>query len=191
MLGRLELNLARYFGISGSYESAEMFSALYERTHLIVFRYIYALHGEPQEDAEDLWLETFAKAWKSRRRFSGSEDAALGWLLQIARNLVIDRHRRRQRQPQTPVYDLEQVAAADELPESQLMLDEQHKLLWSLLERLPDAQREMLILRYILGWRVNQIANYLKIPENTVSITLRRALTKLSNEQEVQDDSAN
>ena len=61
-LSRYELKLARYFGVMGSYRSEEAFTALYERTHLILFRYIYALHGEPQEDVEDVWLETFLKA---------------------------------------------------------------------------------------------------------------------------------
>ena len=37
----------------------------------------------------------------------------------------------------------------------------------------------MVVLRYLLGWRVKEIAHYLDIPENTVSVTVRRSLARL------------
>ncbi|TLN05422.1 sigma-70 family RNA polymerase sigma factor, partial [bacterium] len=36
-------------------------------------------------------------------------------------------------------------------------------------------------LRYVLGWRVNQIAVHLNMPENTVSVSLHRALHRLQD----------
>ncbi len=44
---------------------------------------------------------------------------------------------------------------------------------------LPDDQREMLVLRYLIGWRVNEIAAHLGVTENNVSITIRCALARL------------
>ena len=81
-------------GQSISLRNAESFAKLYDRAHVIVFRFIYSLHGGPPQEVEDLTAETFSRAWKARHRFSGNESAAIGWLLQIARNLVIDAHRR-------------------------------------------------------------------------------------------------
>jgi RNA polymerase sigma-70 factor (ECF subfamily) len=52
-------------------------------------------------------------------------------------------------------------------------------MLFALLRNLPDEQREMLTLRYLLGWRVNQIADYLDVPENTISVTIHRTLDRL------------
>jgi len=184
-LSRYDLKLARHLGVMGSYQNVDAFTALYERTHLIVFRYIYALYGEPQEDVEDVWLETFLKAWRSRHQFTGNEDAALGWLLQIARNLVMDKHRQHKRYPVSDLQDVEAFAApSEDAPESQVMAKEQYQVLWGMLETLSDQQQEMLILRYIVGWQVKQIAHHLQIPENTVSVTLRRILTKLSHQQQ-------
>ena len=37
----------------------------------------------------------------------------------------------------------------------------------------------MLVLRYMLGWRVQQIAAYLETLDNTVSVTIRRMLERL------------
>ena len=39
----------------------------------------------------------------------------------------------------------------------------------------PDADRELLVLRYILGWTVRQIADHQQKSENAVSVALRRA----------------
>jgi len=152
------------------------FSAFYERTHLSLFRYLYGLTGGPQEDVEDLTAEAFTRAWRARRGFQGDEGAALGWLMKIGRRLAIDAYRRRN--ARTVMDD----ALADEVPaiglplEEVAMAGEQQQLLLSLLQRLPDEPREILVLRYLLGWHVNQIATFLDIPENNVSATIHRAL---------------
>jgi RNA polymerase sigma-70 factor (ECF subfamily) len=173
------------FGTHGTYHSAEAFADLHERTHQIVFRYIYALHGEPQEDVEDLWLETYFRAWRSRDRFTGTEEAGLGWLLKIARNLVIDHQRRRSRRPVMVLLDAERKPATpDDEPENQVIANEQYAALWKSLDTLSSQQRELIVLRYMVGWRVNEIARHLQMAENTVSVTINRALKKLSDQPE-------
>jgi len=164
------------------YHSAAAFTALYERTQLIVFRYIYALHGAPREDVEDLWVETYLRAWRRRYTFIGSEDAALGWLLKIARNLVFDARRRRH----VEVFQLSEALpiAGEDLPEQQVIQAEQHQFLDRSLAVLSDQQREIVILRYVVGWRVNQIAAHFRMRENTVSVALQRALHKLAELKE-------
>jgi len=67
---------------------------------LIAFRYIYGMTGGLVQEVEDLTAETFFRTWKKRAQFRGSEQAALGWLLTIARNLVFDTHRRKKAHPE-------------------------------------------------------------------------------------------
>ena len=162
-----------------SLRDADTFRQLYAHNHLIVFRFIYGLHGGPTEDVEDLTAEVFERAWKARHRFSGSAQAALGWLLKIARNLVIDRHRHQKTRGFS--QDIEQhIIPTDEPdPEKQALVREQVKTLWSLLDTIPGQQREILVLRYILGWRVHDIGNHLEMKENTVSVNIRRAINRL------------
>jgi len=163
--------------------NSETFDELYARTYLSVFRYLYGLHGGPVEDVEDLTIETYLRAWKSRRSFTGNLDvAATGWLLLIARRLVIDKYR----------HDRTLIPEADELPEDLpqlgptpehlLLMSENYQILWLLLQKLPGQQRELLVLRYFLGWRVNQIGEFLKIPENTVSVMIHRGIKHLQTE---------
>ena len=183
-LSRYELKQLFGLGSIANYRSAESFAVLYERTHLIVFRYIYSMHGETQQDVEDLWSETYLRAWRSRFRFAGDGDAALGWLLRIARNLVIDKHRRQKRYAVSQLQNLEDIVeSAAEMPENRLVAKEEHLALWKMLETLSQEQREILILRYIVGWQVKQIAEHLQVPANSVSVTLRRTLSRMARTQ--------
>ena len=166
---------------SAPYETQAAFQVLYAETHLAVFRYIYGLNNGSVQDAEDLAAETFTRAWKARHRFTGDSRAAFGWLLTIARNLVIDAHRKHKRRKTDTGIEQIVIVAPDASPEEQAILSEQCKILWQLLQELPDERREMLVLRYMLGWRVNQIARHFGIAENTVSVTIRRLLRQLRN----------
>ncbi len=67
-------------------------------------------------------------------------------------------------------------------------LKEEQEGLWVRLGSIPGPAREMLVLRYLVGWKVNQIAAHLDIPENTVSVTMQRALDKLRAAWQPEDE---
>jgi RNA polymerase sigma-70 factor (ECF subfamily) len=162
--------------------SAEAFEKLYRKSCLPVFRYLYAYTGGSRELAEDLAAEAFMRAWKNRTTYSGRSDGAVGWIIRIARNLAIDTHRRAAGSFESHADPLEEeldAPAALPNPETQVMLSEQQHIVLSLLGELPQEQREILILRYFLDWKIKQIARYMDFPDNTVSVYIRRALEKL------------
>ena len=165
-----------------SVANANVFAHLYEETHLMVFRYVYGLSGGPAQEAEDLTAETYTRAWKTRRHFNGNKQAALGWLLRIARNLAIDLSRRRKIHNVDEDVDVELLLDPKHTPEADVILHEQIKTLWQMLNRLPEDVREILVLRYMLGWQVKQIADYLEMTENNVSVTIRRAIKSLQRD---------
>jgi RNA polymerase sigma-70 factor (ECF subfamily) len=162
---------------------ADSFAHLFNKTHLHIFRYIYGLSGGPRHEVEDLTAETYTRAWKARHRFKGDEDAAFRWLIQIARNLVIDISRRtkvRGKQESFEEISYQGILQSGDLtPEEQITKQSEYKILVTLLNNLAYQQREMLVLRYILGWQVKRIATHLNMPENTVSVYIRRTLEKL------------
>ncbi len=175
-------------------QESEAFSLLYQSTYLIVFRFIYGLLNGPQEEVEDLTAETFMRAWRTRHRFQGDQQAALSWLFRIARNLVIDQYRRDRSHPQVsyanPDLDFMSCASTAEAGsgvkpqavEDQVCLKEQLSILMALLQSLPTDQRELIVLRYIVDWPVKQIAQHLEMKENTVSVYLRRILKQLKTQ---------
>jgi RNA polymerase sigma-70 factor, ECF subfamily len=160
-------------------DSTENFSLLYSNQHLAIYRFIYGLLGASSAEAEDLTAETFERAWQARRRFRGNESAAVGWLFTIARRLVIDAHRRRQVRGPSEDIEMADLLDSNSTPEEQTSALQQKQILWKLLQSLPLKQREMVVLRYMLDWRVIDIARYLKMTENNVSVTLRRTLERL------------
>jgi RNA polymerase sigma-70 factor (ECF subfamily) len=161
------------------------FSILFSRTQIIVYRFIYGLHGGPLEEVEDLTCDTYLRAWKGRNKFSGDDHDALCWLFTIARHLVIDAHRRDKTHRDDSAESLDDtyldamIVSVQHTPEELAINHEQYIHLWAVLQGLPDDRREMLVLRYMLGWQVKQIAQYLGMEENTVSVYIHRSLDQI------------
>ena len=158
------------------------FQIIYERYYLNVFRFIFGLYGGPLEDVEDLTVNTFTRAWKSRNRFHGNINSVQGWLLKIARNLVIDQFRS-MKNKQYPV-DIEQqnIPSVGLEPEELIHRKEQYEVLMGLLSEISDEHREIIILRYFLNWRVKAIAEHLGKSENNISVTIRRILSRIQSQ---------
>ena len=165
-----------------SLANADAFTRLYEETHLKVFRYIFGLSGGPAQEAEDLTAETYTRAWKTRHTFKGNHQAAPGWVLRIARNLAIDLSRRRKLRDMDEEIDVEFLLDPSLTPEMDVIEREQVRSLWQMLNTLSEDTREMLVLRYMLGWQVKQVAEYLEMPENNVSVTIRRTIKRLQRD---------
>jgi RNA polymerase sigma-70 factor (ECF subfamily) len=168
-----------------SLQDPEVFRELYDHTQLIIFRFIFGLHGGPIEEVEDLTCDTFLRAWKARHRFRGSKHDALCWLFTIARHIVIDEHRRKRYQWDRNNISLdrddfkEAWISTNDTPEDRFSAIEQFAILWDLLQKLPDNKREILVLRYMIGWQVKQIAEFIHKEENTVSVMIRRCLNQI------------
>lgn len=170
------------------------FSNLYDRTQIIIFRFIYGLHGGPIEEVEDLTCDTYLRAWNARLRFSGNDHDALCWLFTIARRLVIDAHRHNKAVNSETMLRLDETnfdtdpMSEVETPEEQAAVHDQFKHVWRSLQNLPNEKREMLVLRYILGWKVKEIANYLHKEENTVSVYIKRCMEQIRQEWITEED---
>ena len=159
-------------------EESETFAQFYENTHQNIFRYVMASCEGNVTLAEDVTTETYLRAWKNRRSFSGTSDAAFGWVLTISRRLLIDKFRASSsRPPENELVD--DIEDQNQNTETMLLNHELSEHLIEALQILPENKREMILLRYVLGWRVNQIAGYLSMPENTISVSLRRSLKQL------------
>ncbi len=104
--------------------------------------------------------------------FSGSDEAALGWIITIARRIVIDQQRRAVSAAKREQQEL----PSSPTPEQHAILRERQHLVLDLLSRVSLAQRDHLIMRYLLGWRVQTIAEHLGCSEGSISVSIHRAL---------------
>jgi RNA polymerase sigma-70 factor (ECF subfamily) len=161
-----------------SLEQPEDFARFYEQAHLNIFRYVMVLCAGDQDEAGDITAEAFLRAWDNRRQFSGSQKAALGWVIAIARDILIDRRRHESVSPLEISLEDTLTDGSDGV-ETTMVVDERLRLVVEAMQSLPLPQRDMVTLRYVLGWRVKTIAAHLGMAENTVSVDLRRALAKV------------
>lgn len=125
-------------------------------------------------DAEDLFQETFLRAWRGIRRFRG--DAAIStWLTRILLNVAHDRRRRARPLP-TAVAPPAPTGAdpADGLARRELL-----GRVLAAIDRLPRRQRECLLLKARGGLAVREVAEVLGIGEAAVKSHLLAARKKL------------
>ncbi len=127
--------------------------------------------------ADDLAQEVFCRAWEARGRYveTGSERA---YLLRIADRLVCDHGRRAKRERRISSDEWEQIepADSDELPIDMLTRREVEGRLRLAMDRLSEAQRRILLLRFFGGLQFHEIAEQIGSPLNTVLSHCHRGL---------------
>lgn len=156
---------------------AEAFGQLYERYVEDVYRFFYYRVFNRQE-AEDLTETTFLKAWQGLQGVQADEQLNVkAWLLRIARNLWIDRHR-----TQREIVPLDAVVyreSRDEDPETTLLHQERREELAQALAALPEQLREVLVYRFIHGLSHREIGELLGLKEGHVRVLQHRALQRM------------
>ncbi len=156
------------------------FRTLYERHRGGLYRFIL-YRVDTRHAADELFQDTWSRVIAARRRYR--PDARFRtWLYQIAHHLVIDSYRRKR--PQAGSEESErilerQVADEREQPERVLSSFEQRRRLQRALERLPDEQRTVFLLRIEQGLGLEEIATITGCGRETAKSRLRYALKRI------------
>ena len=149
--------------------------------------YSYVLFRVPNHtEAEDITAETFAAAITALSRFRG-ESQPYTWLLGIARQKIAEAARRRDRTRRREVSEgelsewqretLGLLLEVDigQLPEDAVLREEARAVMRQLLGRLPELQREALLLQVRHGRSIREIAQILDRSEAAANSLLQRA----------------
>jgi RNA polymerase sigma-70 factor (sigma-E family) len=146
-------------------------TALYQAQALGLMRLAHIMLGDRQS-AEDVVQEAFCGLY---RRWSHLSDA--GHALQYLRASVLNgcRSLRRRRAPRAQPYDGQPVMSA----EATVITGEERREVMRALRRLPDRQREALVLRYYLDLSAEEIAATMGIGPSSVRSAIHRALASL------------
>ncbi|HET7417677.1 MAG TPA: sigma-70 family RNA polymerase sigma factor [Solirubrobacterales bacterium] len=132
---------------------------LYVRYADDVLRYITGLVRDHHE-AEDITQNVFAKLMRAIKRYEERAVPFDAWILRVARNAALDHLRAKRAIP------TEEVRLAD-TGRAETALD-RGRALRQALEDLPEDQREVLVLRHIIGLTPVEIANTLDKSESSV-----------------------
>jgi RNA polymerase sigma-70 factor (ECF subfamily) len=164
---------------------AEGFAALYERRYPLIRGYLRRRLGGHPDLVLDLVAETFARALERRGQFDGDRGPAAGWLIGIARHLLLDAARHR-RVDDASRRRLGMERISFEPQELELLERDSASELERSLARLPDEQREAIEKRVLEEESYEAIAAGIGCSQQVVRKRVSRGLATLRREMKEQ-----
>lgn len=169
----------------------EAFTQLVYRHDRDILRLAFHMLGN-REDAQDVFQETFLKAYRSLARFR-SDSSFYTWIYRIATNVSLDRLRKRQKLREEISYeadsttDPDRPALKDTLeeksyysnPERKLYGNELGEKIQEALKTLSEKERLVFELRHYQGLRLRMIGEIMGSTEETAKNYLFRGTQKL------------
>jgi RNA polymerase sigma factor (sigma-70 family) len=155
------------------------FGRLYALYVQPLFRYLYSRIGGVPE-AEDVTAQTFLAALEAFGGYRHDGHFA-AWLFGIARNKAADYFR--QQRKQAPLEDAESLAAESDLLQG-VVQNERSAALAALIAALPEADQELIRLRYVAELNFSEIGRLLGRSEEAAKKALYRLLARLQSQLE-------
>jgi RNA polymerase sigma-70 factor (ECF subfamily) len=124
-------------------------------------------------DAQDLAQDVYLKAYKNLSTLSDLSLAKF-WLFRIARNTCLN-FQKKHRLSRASAFAVTQKIKDPQNPESQMIHQEQLRMLKGAIQRLPKKQRDVFVLKEYGDLSYQEIAETLKIELGTVMSRLNRA----------------
>ncbi len=157
-------------------QAARELDELYRAHAAEIYRYVYAVLGN-RADAEDVTQTTFVNALRALERGERPRKPA-NWLITIAHNLIRQRFRQQQARPHQVALDRDvpTLEADDDGPSIEDLV--------RALQRIPETQREALVLRELEGRSYKEIASILGTSVTALETLVFRARRSLAEELE-------
>ena len=189
----------------GDPRSDESLMEAYRRGEGDAFEVLVARHSRPlynyllrsvhsRARAEELLQEVLLRVVRSRNRYERSAKFTT-WVYTIARNLCVDESRRARFRDHASLdapqrnrrehdgRSLLHTMSADQVPtDARAEAPRLRARLAAAIDRLPDDQREVFLMRQLGGLSFREIGDTVGAPENTVKSRMRYALEKLRQE---------
>ncbi len=147
----------------------------YDKNSDAIFRFIY-FRVRDREEAKDLLQDTFMKVWRYVSE-GHTIDNAKAFLYQTARNLIIDRSRKRTNSSLDELREHGFEIGSDERPRLEHVMDA--NIVLTMVDKLDEKYREPVLLRYVDGFSPKEIANILDESTNVISVRIHRGIRLL------------
>lgn len=163
------------------------FEELVRRHQQRVFALVGGILRRP-EDVEDVAQQVFLKAYLGIKKFD-QRAAFSTWLYKIAVNECWDYLRKKKVRPlvyesdlsEEQVSRLEGIVSLTHPPEGPADRAEARELLDRMLDTLSEQDRQLLVLKEMSGFSVQELADLLKLNVNTVKVRLFRARGRIAD----------
>jgi RNA polymerase sigma-70 factor (ECF subfamily) len=156
----------------------EAFSQVYDEFAERIYKFI-SFKISDREQAEDLLQEVFVKVWHGCPKLKLEDLNFTAWLYTVAGNTVKDHYRKVYRRPQTVSLDpaMDITASEDSSRLASSALD--RTAVQAALEMLPDNYKQVLELRFIQEFSIEETAKAMQKNSVSVRVLQHRAIKKL------------
>ena len=166
--------------INYNFHDPEEFSHIYDEVFPKLFSYV-AYRVERKQDAEDIVSKTFLKVVENYHKFENRHPGSIkGWIFKIAHNLIKNYYRNngRNRIPLS-IDEIHNIDNNKKSVHNEVVDREIYLILVKLINNLSPRQAEIIRLKFIGGFRNQEIAEILYLDEHTVAAYLSRGLKTL------------
>jgi len=158
----------------------DAFESLMKNNRQRIFALAYQ-YTKNAEDTEDIFQETFIKAYNNIQKFRvGKETSFTAWLYRIGINCSIDHLRKHKRHRETTAdgLDIQKLPSSEKGsdPEKHQQTTEIRTKTEEVLKTIAPRQRMVFILRHYQQMNIKEIAEYLECSEGSVKKQLFRAI---------------
>ncbi|SFR29450.1 RNA polymerase sigma-70 factor, ECF subfamily [Lentzea waywayandensis] len=158
----------------------EAFGVLYDNYVDMVFRYVLFRVGGDRAFAEDVTSETFLRALRSIGSVSYQGRDVGAWFVTIARNIVFDHVKSSRYRLEVTTAELQDNREETSGPEQEVMTEATNAELLRCVSQLGDDQRDCIVLRFIEGKSVSEVAQIMDRNEGAVKALQHRAVRRLA-----------
>ena len=148
-----------------------------------IFGFIYSKIAD-RDISNDIFQDTFIKVIKTLKSNSYNEEGKfLPWVMRIAHNLIIDHFRKNKKMPmyrETEEFSIFSIMSDDSLTiENKIIRNQVETDLKKLIEKLPEDQKEVLIMRMYQDMSFKEISEITGVSINTALGRMRYALMNM------------
>lgn len=160
---------------------AQAFTPLYQRYRVSLYNYLMRQCSN-KAIADELFQDSWTSLIKARETYTDSAQFRT-YLFHIAHNKLVD-HYRRNSKAAIESYEDEMPDTISHSPEDMVSAQQQHRKFTRLLEMLPEAQREVFLLKEETGLGLKDIARITESNVEAVKSRLRYAVKRLKTGME-------
>lgn len=159
--------------------SIPAFEKIFSRYHKRVYNFCLRLH-QSSDDAGETVQRVFVALWEQRTQVDENKSIS-SYLYTIAKYMIYQDLRKQVYKKAAFDQFILNSVDLNETTKDEVLYNELLSFLESVIERLPERQREIFRMNRFSGLTYRQIADQLNITENTVDTQNRRALKFIRN----------
>ncbi len=153
------------------------YEALYSMYSAALYGIIFRI-VQVEESAEDVLQETFIKIWNSFPSYDPSKGRLFTWIMNIARNMSIDKVRSKEYKNSSKNQDIENNVNEIDIDNNTTYKPE-HLGIKELINNLKPEQKKIVDLVYFRGYTHSEVSEEMGIPLGTVKTRLRTGIMEL------------